>query len=786
MEMTTLSELNVRLGLETSELNRGVRRVSDTMQGLGEKMKSIGSKMSTNISLPLAGAAGAAMASAGDMESANRQIQNQLGLTAKQAEKLEGVAVSVWKNGFGDSMSGVADTVAKVRQNMGDLGADEIQKVTEKALGLEQSLEIGVGESTKAARTLMKNFGISSSEAFDTIATGVQNGLNYSDDFLDTLNEYAPQFSALGMSSEDFINKLAAGSESGAFSIDKIADAVKEFNIRAKDGSKTTSEAFGQLGLDADAMSEKFAGGGEKAKKAFETVVQKISGIKDPIKRNEAAVALFGTQFEDLEANVIKSLGSTENQLKVVEGAAGQVSENMKNSFGAEMKETFRGLQEAMAPLGRILLDMLQSVTPKIKVFSEWLSGLSPVGQKVAVVVGLITAAIGPLLMMAGSFMSAIGPLAPHLAKILMPALTGVRTALMALTGPIGIAIAIITLLGTIIYKNWDAIAAKTSEIWTAVTTWIGNAAQNIKNAASQKFNEMRQRLGEIMGSAKDRISNIVTGMKDFFVNKFQSLKDNVSSITSGVKNFVSSTISKMKSVVLGTVSELVARVKNFFSNLKRGLSSIFSGIFSIASDSFGKVKSTVSNLASSAKDAVTDKFSSMKGAVSDKMNAIKSSISNIWGKVESFFSGIDLVGVGKDIMRGLGDGIKSMAGDLKRKAQEIASGIKDKITGFFSIHSPSRVMRDEVGKNIGAGIMVGMDSMKRKVAGSATNLANASMPQLNSIAVGSNVQGVMVSGGDGGGNTYNYYATIDASKVKDFNDVVELFKKLPQAVRAN
>ena len=53
---------------------------------------------------------------------------------------------------------------------------------------------------------------------------------------------------ALGLSADEFLTSLVNGAEAGVFSIDKVGDAVKEFNIRAKDGSDSTIEAFSSPG----------------------------------------------------------------------------------------------------------------------------------------------------------------------------------------------------------------------------------------------------------------------------------------------------------------------------------------------------------------------------------------------------------------------------------------------------------------------------------------------------------------------------------------------------------
>ena len=161
---------------------------------------------------------------------------------------------------------------------------------------LRDTFDYDISESARAASALMKNFNISAEEAYGLIATGAQNGADKNGDLLDTLNEYSAQFAALGLSADQFMGSLVEGADAGLFSIDKVADAVKEFNIRAKDGSDSSAEAFKGLGLNSDKMFAAFAAGGETAQAAFFDTVEALNKLK----RNEIGVALFGSQFEDL------------------------------------------------------------------------------------------------------------------------------------------------------------------------------------------------------------------------------------------------------------------------------------------------------------------------------------------------------------------------------------------------------------------------------------------------------------------------------------------------------
>lgn len=94
--------------------------------------------------------------------------------------------------------------------------------------------------------------------------------------------------------------------------------------------------------------------------------------------------------------------------------------------------------------------------------------------------------------------------------------------------------------------------------------------------------------------------------------------------------------------------------------------------------------------------------------------NDMRASVSNIdWGQV------------GRDIIAGIGNGISSMGKWLAQKAVDAVNGAKDAIKNFFGIHSPSRVMRDEVGKMIGEGLAIGISSTSNIVTKSSIGLAD-------------------------------------------------------------
>lgn len=277
------------------------------------------------------------------------QISAATGATGKELEQLGQIAQNVYSHNFGDSLEDVADGISVVRQNTQLMG-EELQAATEAGFALRDTFGYELSESARTASALMKNFSIDANKAYNIIATGAQKGADQNGDLLDTLNEYSTQYAALGLSADQFVNGLIAGAEAGVFSIDKVGDAVKEFNIRAKDGSKSTTSAFATLGLKASTTMQAFAKGGDTAQKAFFEVVKALEAMKDPVEKNQTAVALFGTQYEDLEKTVLPVLASMEDASKTTYDALGEINEIKYKDLGSALQGLKRTIEGALIP----------------------------------------------------------------------------------------------------------------------------------------------------------------------------------------------------------------------------------------------------------------------------------------------------------------------------------------------------------------------------------------------------------------------------------------------------
>lgn len=342
-------------GRVDSSLKKACLDADENLGKLAKTAEKIGkaAKVAAGVTAAAATAVGvAAVKSYTEHEQAVNSMAAATGAAGEELEHLQAAMEGVYQNNFGDSLQDAADAVAMVDRNLKNISPDEIQEATEAALALQDTFEYGVEESTRAAAAITKNFGGSAKEAFSLIAAGAQNGLDYSGELIDTINEYSSQFSKLGFTADGMFQLLQSGADSTAWNLDKVGDAIKEFSIRAIDGSDTTVQAFKDLGYNANAMMETFAGGGEDANKAFFDVLNTLMDMDDQVKRDALGVSLFGTMWEDLGTEAMQAMADASTAAYDTQGALEQINSVRYNDLESAMQGVKRQAEGSCGPSG--------------------------------------------------------------------------------------------------------------------------------------------------------------------------------------------------------------------------------------------------------------------------------------------------------------------------------------------------------------------------------------------------------------------------------------------------
>ncbi|WP_315112901.1 phage tail tape measure protein [Clostridium intestinale] len=377
--------------LKTVNLEDFANKMDKVSEKTGEMAKTMG-----KASLAIGGVFTLVGKQAYDAENSTAKLQARLGATAEETEALTEVARNVYKDGYGESLDDVNDSLYLLQTSF-STAKNWTEDTTESILaGVSGIKSVFGAENEEIYKTLkvMQDSGLEDNvdHALDIITRGFQVGGDYSGELLDSIREYSPQFVKLGLTADEALNYLITGAENGAFNLDKVGDAMKEFSIRAIDGSKTTQEGFKLIGLDANNIASSIAKGGDSAKLAFQQTLQGLADIKDPLLQNQAGVNLFGTMWEDLGGNVVNSLAGVHGGLSDVEGATQRLNDVMNSSPGAQFNTSLREAKDSLTPLGTQLLDIATNVAPPFSDLLEkatgFLSNMSPEGATAVIAIG--------------------------------------------------------------------------------------------------------------------------------------------------------------------------------------------------------------------------------------------------------------------------------------------------------------------------------------------------------------------------------------------------------------
>lgn len=294
-----------------------------------------------------------------------------------------------------------------------------------------------------------------------------------------------------------------------------VEGLVRKLPQLEAEGGRAT-ESLSKLGLSYDDLNKM------SPDQQVDTLMKRLSEIEDPLERNAIGAQLFGGAWKDIApildmgADGISAAKDEAHELGTV---LGEDALNDANNFRVEM-DKLKGVVGAAAmkigadfapllsnTLGPLIKDTivpaLQDFIEKIRGVIEWFQGLSPKTQEnIAKLVGLV-AAIGPLLVIFGKVSSFVG-------TKLVPGFKLVGLAIGGISAPIAIAIgavAAIIAVGVLLYRNWDTIKEKASQLWSKIKSVFAG----IRDAISAPINK-----------ARDTVRGAIDSIKSAFNFKFK------------------------------------------------------------------------------------------------------------------------------------------------------------------------------------------------------------------------------------------------------------------------
>ena len=594
--MTNIFSLYGSIFIDNEKANKALDGTTKKGESFASKLGGVFSKVGKGALVlggTLATAAtaigGLAINSQKNMDQAMNSFIAQTGIAKNESAEWKKALEDIYKGNYGESFEDIANSMALASQELYEFDPSQIKAVTENALALRDTFGVEVNESIRASKALITQFGISADEAYNLMAQGAQNGLDFSGELVDNINEYSVQFGKLGLSAEDMFNIFQSGSDAGAWNLDKIGDAVKEFSIRAIDGSNTTIEGFTKLGLNSDEIAKKFAAGGDTAKKAFYETIDAIKAMDDPVQQSIVGVDLFGTMWEDLGPEVVTQLGSIRDMYDGTADSMNKIKEVKYDDIGSMFEGLKRNVEMLLLPLGNALMPLIVSIMNLVLNNMPLIEGL--INQLTPVITQLFTALIPPIqtfietaLPMIATLTEQILPIFINLLTTLLPPIMEIVQALLPvfveliqmLLPPI---LQIVEMILPLLLSLIQPLLPLLQPILSLLQPFI-DLLMLILQPLTQLLNVILPPLMSLLNIIIQTIIPMLSAQFTYVANIIGSVFGNaLSYITSQVqvvKNIFMSIIDFIKNVFTGNWRGAWENVKNIFSNIISGIANVF------------------------------------------------------------------------------------------------------------------------------------------------------------------------------------------------------------------
>lgn len=586
---------------------------------------------------------------------------------------------------------------------------------------------------------------------------------------LDTLAEYGLQMKQAGYSTAEIQAIFSQGIDTKSWNIDNLNDGVKEARIQMASFGQEVPKSLGDLLSKTDVSSKKFqqwgkdvADGGKKGSVAMSEMADWLGNIKDKSLQNAIATQVFGTKWEDQGPNMIailEGLGDAQDKTKENQDELNSATEKMKADPAVQMKQAMVDIQTAVAPLLVSIAEIVGSIAKWVSQNSTLAGVIAAVVAGVGLVVGIFMA-LAPIVMTISTIIGGVGA---AFGAMILPVLAVI--AAVAAFVALGIAVyknwdgiseffvglwesiktiftTSITAIGEFLSTVWDGMVTIIKTVWDGIklyfttvlniykliftTIWTGIKAavttiwNAIKTTATTVFNGIKVFFTTVLNFYKtifttvwNAIKSVVTtiwnGIKSTATTVFNVIKTTITTIFNAIKSVSTTVWNSIKSVVSIAVNGIRSVVTTVFNAVRSIVSSVMTTVKSVISSAWNGAKSIVSSAVNSIKSTVSNVFNALKGVVSTAMNGVKSAIESGWNKAKGFLEGINLFSIGKNIIEGLIKGIKNMAGAVGGAIKSVADGAVNSAKKALGIHSPSRVMRDEVGYWVSEGLAKGI-----------------------------------------------------------------------------
>lgn len=576
----------------TIELSTDTAKLTKSLDKVAKQFESVGKAFTKNVTAPIMAIGAASVAAFKSVDEGMDIIIQKTGATGDELESMQGIFKDI-ASSIPTDMNTIGEAVGEVNTRFGATG-DVLEEVSSQFIKFAQLNGQDVTSAVDGTQKALAAYGLSVESASA---------------FLDSMNKVAQN---TGISVETLQSGILTN-----------ATAFKEMGLSIEQAT-----AFmGQLELSGVDASTALAG----MKKALKNATKEGKPLSDALAELEQAI-LNGTDGMDGLTMAYDIFGKSGDQIynALKEGtlsfddlasAAIDAGNSVSDTFEATLDPTDRfkvalqQLQLIGADLGAKILEIL---TPAIEKLSEWLTkisdawnNLSPQTQEMIIKIGLIAAAIGPLLLIIGKVISVVSTIIAIGSKV--GAVIG------ALSGPIGwivLAIAGVVAAGIALYKNWDEVKAKAEEIWTAIREFFVETWSAIKEKASEIWEGIKSTLSTIWEGMKEAAKVVWEGIKLYYTTLFEFFKSYFTQIWEGIKG-----------TVLGVWEGIKTQAQIIWETIKMAVTDPIGALKYFLESTWENIKSTASRV-----------WEGIKSVITAPIDAAVSTISGLIEKVKGFF----------------------------------------------------------------------------------------------------------------------------------------------------
>lgn len=407
-----------------------------------------------------------------------------------------------------------------------------------------------------------------------------------------------------------------------------------------------------------------------------------------------------------------------------------KTGQQLWSNFVNFLKEAWQGLVSVAQTVWNAITQAFQ--TP-IEIIKTMWSGIKDFFSQLWQ--GIVSTAQGVW----SSFTTGMAPIIESI-KTLWSALTGFFSTLWQsiVTGAQAIWQTFVTIFTPIIEgikAAWQALQPYFSQLWQGIVTTAQAIWQTLVTVVQTVWSQIQaviqtdiQIISQIIQTGLQVIQTVWSTAWDVVKTVVQTIWNNISTLVSTAINAIAGIIRAVTDAIKGDWS-------GAWNEIKGVVITVWNGIRSIVTNSINGVRSAASSGMSAVRSAFSTGWSAARAVTS----------AGIHGAVAVVRSAVgSMAAAGRNFVMGFVNGIRGAIGAAASAAASMAAAAVAAAKAHLHIHSPSRVMRDQVGYYVAAGFAKGMNDNTNMVAKAANNLAGSAIP---TVDLGSSINGVLSHG---------------------------------------